>query len=136
MALSTNTIDGVATAPIPGTDRTVQEVVDYWLNVNLSIPYDYLAINLDTWNKLSDNQKALFEEAFDDDYFLEVVSHAQENEDAAKALYDAEGVVQYTPTDDEYQQWVEIGSTVLNNWVSANGEMGQKWMEISESVQK
>lgn len=135
LALSTNTIDGVATAPIPGTDRTLQEVVKYWLNVSMSIPYDYLVINLDTWNKLSDNQKALFEEAFGDEYFMNVINHAQAAEDAAKALYDGEGVIQYTPTDEEFQQWVEVGTKVSEEWVATVGEKGTKWMEISKSVQ-
>lgn len=134
LALSTNTIDGVATAPIPGTDRTLQEVVKYWLNVSMSIPYDYLVINLDTWNKMSENQQALFEEAFGDEYFMNVISHAQEAEDAAKALYDGEGVIQYTPTDEEFQQWYDIGISVSEDWVATNGDLAKEWMEISQSV--
>ena len=136
LALSNHTIDGVITSPLPGLERSVQEVVDYWLDVNLSTPYDFVVMNLDTWNKMTPDIQQLFIDAFDEDYMRAVVSDAAEQDAAARKTYEEAGVTIYTPTDDERAEWVALGQSVLDTFLETDGvgELGEQWFKITEET--
>ncbi len=138
LALSTNTIDGVTTSLIPGLERSVQEVVTNILDYNMSTPYDFAAINLDTWNKLNEATQQLFLDSFNDDYTRKVVKDAAEQDAEARATYEAAGVTFYAPTEEEAALWNEVGQSAIDAFLASDGigELGQKYLEFAEQTRE
>ena len=60
-ALATGTIDSVLTSGQSGVSGKFWEVLSDYSRVNFAIPLNMININLDTWNSLTDKQKAAIE---------------------------------------------------------------------------
>ena len=69
---------------------SVQEVTPYFLMDGTYVAGNFMTINLDKWNSMSDAQKALFEEAMEDTaaYSVEL---AQQLDEDAEAIIEAAG---------------------------------------------
>lgn len=136
LALSTNAIDGVTTSLIPGLERSVQEVVTNILDYNMSIPYDFAAINLDTWNKLTPENQKLFLDHFDQNYTMSIIKDAEAQDNEARSTYAAEGVSFYLPTDEEAAQWNEVGRSAIEAFLATEGvgDLGQRYLDIAEQT--
>jgi TRAP-type C4-dicarboxylate transport system substrate-binding protein len=138
LALSTNTIDGVTTSLIPGLERSVQEVVTNILDYNMSTPYDFAIMSLDTWNKLTPGTQQIFLDHFNDDYTRNVLQDAQAQDKEGRARYTGAGVTFYTPTADEAVQWREVAESAIDAFIASDGvgELGQRYLEIAEQTKK
>lgn len=136
LALSNNTIDGVTTSLLPGLERSVQEVVTNILDYNMSIPYDYAAINLDTWNKLTAETQKLFIDHFGESYTRDVIKDAEAQDAEAREKYTSAGVSFYAPTADEAAQWNEIGASATEAFLNTAGieELAQRYLEIANQT--
>lgn len=79
---------------------SVQEVTPYFLMDGTYVAGNFMTINLDKWNSMSDAQKALFEEAMDDTAAYSVELAQQLDEDAETAIEAAGGKVSTLSAED------------------------------------
>ncbi|WP_249870770.1 TRAP transporter substrate-binding protein [Oceanobacillus saliphilus] len=127
------TIDGFMTGPSSVVERGLYEVTTYGTDMTvMQISFQSIA-NINWWNSLpEDVQQAVIEASYS---AQEVARQAEAEADAEyKQKLTTEGVEQYQPTDEEYQQWVETVSDRQEVYKEKSGELGERLLELVEEA--
>ncbi|WP_299655041.1 TRAP transporter substrate-binding protein [uncultured Jannaschia sp.] len=113
-ALQQDLVDGEHLQPAWLTLLKHDEVVKYGTEIGAVAVYRVLVINDDSYDKMDEAQKAAFEEAvqlFEDRAYG--YNHALRDQEIAK--FEAGGGQIYTPTEEELEQWREIGRSLWDS---------------------
>lgn len=97
----------------------LDEVTNYVIDLNMINMYMMIVMTKDKWDSLPDSVKAAFEECSGREESLKIAELSQQDSDAMKATF-AETDRVITPTEDEYQLWVETSTPVTEAWIDAN----------------
>lgn len=137
LALQTGAIDGLTGNLVPSLGRSVQEVISYILDLNFSMSEDFAVINNNTWDKLTDETKQIFIDAFNiDNYTRPGAAQAEKNNEDAKKIYEAAGVEFIAPTDAEKAEWLELAAKTREEFLKATGEKGAAYVKCAEDTRK
>ncbi|WP_323778788.1 TRAP transporter substrate-binding protein [Leisingera sp.] len=123
--LSAGGIDGVLTSIEAGLSASFNEYTPVFAALNYDSTINIATINLDVWNGLSEEQKAILEQAAN-----ETEDHAWANVDVAVSLaYEearAAGMTVIAEPDPAYRAaLVDRAAPVIAEWLEKSGETGQ-----------
>lgn len=114
--LEQGVIDGQENPPSTIRSSGWYEVQDYMLVSNHVFNPDWLAVNVDFWNQLSDNQKSVLTEVAAE--FQEKMWEAAENaeEEDLQFMADNSDIEIYYPSDEFYQEMVDATSGMYEDF--------------------
>lgn len=123
--LEQGVIDGQENPPSTIRSSGWYEVQDYLLVSNHVFNPDWLAVNVDFWNQLSDNQRAVLTEVSAE--FQELMWEAAENADAEdlQFMIDNSDIEVYYPSDEFHQEMVEATSGMYDAFYQSMPEYEQ-----------
>ena len=133
IALQRGTIDATARPLITGIGRKLYEVLDNVTVVNMSYFTTFLAINMDTWNKLPADLQEIVQAAADErsvDQLKLLNAYLAD----AKPLFEENGVDYYVATDSELEAFKEVVSPVYDWWKS-QVPTAQKYIDFAQKNQ-
>lgn len=134
LALQQGTIDGTITIYELAKDRSLHEVVDYICRFRNGFGSSFFPMNLDFFNSLPSDLQQIIEEEFGDkcwDIATEIVEEAYA---AVNELYEDTGLIIYDPTSAELESWWALSESVVNDWVTSMGEVGEEWIDCVENT--
>lgn len=135
MAIERGIVKGAYSAPSFMAPNRFYEVVDYALDMPISTGIKWMGMNLETWNKLPDDLKAIIEEINKEAYqmFLDINDKAEA--DGKKTLKE-NGVTFYTLSDAEKERWEKSAIPVIEQYIKVLDSKGYNGSEIMEIVEK
>jgi len=134
-ALATGVANAMVTSSATGYDQKVWESLDYYYTVDAWLPRNYIMVNSDTWEGVSDENKEVI---------LTCASTAEENGLQAAKDYTEftieglrEGGMNVEPGSDKLlSDLQDIGVTLTNEWLENAGEEGTAIVEEFRKAQK
>lgn len=132
-ALATGTIDSVLTSAQSGVSASFWEVLSDYSRINFAIPLNMVTVNLDTWNSLTEEQRAEIEavaaEMETRQWRIAEEVMVQDEQTLAE-----NGMNVVTEIDPEFSaQLREDGQQVIDAWVARVGEDGEAILEAFEA---
>jgi TRAP-type C4-dicarboxylate transport system substrate-binding protein len=115
-SLSTGIIDSVLTSSTTGVDGTFWEVLNYYAQTNVTAGYSMVTINLDEYNKLSEEQQNALVEAGEELAAKKIDNVIAEDEEMISIL-EENGMTTIEPSDEFMKDLQEIGDEITNNWL-------------------
>jgi TRAP-type C4-dicarboxylate transport system substrate-binding protein len=123
-AFATGVAESMISSGATGYDRKVWESLSHFYEVDAWLPYNYVMVNKDVWEGVSEENKAVItgcaEEA--------AARGLQASKDYTQFTMDglAEGGMTVAPAGDQLMgELREIGETMTNEWLEAAGEDGK-----------
>lgn len=134
--LSAGGIDGVLTSIEAGLSASFNEYTPNFNALNYDSTINMVTINLDVWNGMTDEQRALVQQAAD-----ETEAHAWSNIDAevAKAYAQGQeaGMTIITTPDPAFRAALAEGAQpVIDAWVEAAGDVGAQILKEYQEITK
>ena len=133
MAVQRRTIDGLTSGTPAMYERKMHEVNKYLTITNHAFPEFLVAMNLESFNELSDAQKKVLE-----DVAAEITEEIRaktkaEDERNLKLLQD-NGMEVYVVPAEEIGKWVTATESVADIYIKRTGEIGQKIYDLCKSI--
>jgi TRAP-type C4-dicarboxylate transport system substrate-binding protein len=128
-ALATGTIDSVLTSAQSGVAGSFWEVLSDYTRVNFAFPLNMVNINLDTWNSLSEEQRAAMERvsAEMEERQWRIAEEVMVKDEQTLAENGMEIVTQVS---DEFAAKLEAdGEAVIDSWLKKTGESGRNILD-------
>lgn len=125
-SLEQGVIDGLVIADTGIQSFALHEVVNYATLINLYVSTQFLAMNLDTWNGLSEAQQQAITELSGRDLSMVGAETYDAEREAVVQRYDEWGME--VAEVDDMTPWEEAGQVVVDDWIDtqeANGLPGQ-----------
>lgn len=133
VALQRGTIDSTARPLITGLGRKLYEVLDNITEVNMSYFETFLAINLDSWNKLPPDLQQIIQKAADErsqEQLVLLEAYMKE----AKAIYEKNGVTYHIATPAELSEFQRAVAPVYDWWKGQVSD-GEKYINFAKQNQ-
>lgn len=136
MALFTGEIDAVLTSTVSGVDGKFWEVTPYFTNLGFTFGYSAVTVNLNAWNKLSDDLKKVLTTT------AQEMEAKQENrvvaaDQTARTELTKHGVKISETSPAFRQQCIKLAEPLWANWVKRAGVGGQTLLsEVQKTATK
>lgn len=138
-ALEAGEIDGILTVAASLRTHNLLDVVESGTECRCYVVASLLAMNLDTWNSLSEEQQAAVEELSGEKLSLAAAAHYDEGNAAAAEANAAAGIITVQLDDTQLDQWREATSGVVDDWINDNSgafdsaAMYQRMLELARA---
>ncbi len=136
-ALDSGEIDGLMIAQSGLTSYNLYEVLDSVVECNCHVAVSFLAMNLDTWNGLSDAQRDAIEEVSGRTVSMAAAAaYDSQHASVAERLEEA-GVARVQLDDAELDRWKQATQPVVDSWIADNAsdfrsaEMYERMLELA-----
>ncbi len=131
-ALATGTIDSVLTSAQSGVAGNFWEVLDYYTRVNFAFPLNMVTINIDSWNSLTEEQRATIEQ-IGKEMEERQWRIAQEVTISDEQTLAENGMDTTTEISDEFaSKLIQDGQAVIDEWKAVVGEVGTEILDEFE----
>ncbi len=125
-ALETGVADGQMNPPMYINIGSLYEVQDYMTTANVQYSMQFLVVNEEWFNSLSDEHKEAFEKAAYDANVVNRVEVETMVKERTQKIID-EGVEVYNPTSEEMELFRDKGQTAYNQWLEE--KIDNSWIE-------
>jgi len=123
-AFATGVADAMVSSGATGYDRKVWESLNYFYDVNAWLPRNYVMVNGDAWNGLTESQQDVFRGCADLAEYAGTWRSKEYNGFTLAGLR-AGGMTVEPPSDTLRAELEEIGKTMTAEWLQAAGPEGQ-----------
>jgi TRAP-type C4-dicarboxylate transport system substrate-binding protein len=131
-AFATGVAESMVSSGATGYDRKVWESLTHFYEVDAWLPYNYVMVNKDTWNDLSDENKGVLRGCAS---LAEYAGKWRSKEYTGFTLAGlAEGGMIVGPANEDLvTELKEIGVTMTEEWIEAAGDDGKAILEAYEA---
>lgn len=125
MAMSTGAIDAILTSSVSGADGKFWEVMSHFTNLGFTFGYSAVTVNLDSWNKLSaEDRLIVLEAAREMEAKQEIRSIISDKTSIARLLENGMTVSEMTPQ--FRQNCLDLVEPIWEEWMKKVGPNGKK----------
>lgn len=133
MAIQRGTIDGQTSGTTAMYERKMFEVTKYLTMTNHAFPEFLLAVNLDFWNGLSEDNKKIIQDAAAK-VESEIRAGAKSEDEKALNMLKEKGMEVYVVPESELPNWQKATEPVQKIFVERAGALAQELIDICKSI--
>jgi TRAP-type C4-dicarboxylate transport system substrate-binding protein len=126
-------IDGLVTADTAIQSFTLHEVIGHATLMNFYVAAQFLALNQDSWESLSEAQQQAITEASGREMSLVGAQAYDRIHEEIIASYESEFGIEVFEVED-FGPWEEAVQPVIDNWLSTQGEVGQQMYDRVQEI--
>lgn len=133
MAMQHGTIDGQTSSTMAMYERKMYEVAPYLSITNHEYCEFVLAMNGQTWSRLTPEQKRILEEAAKE-VEAQIRKETKQSDQEGLEKLRAAGMEVYILPREEYGPWIEATQSVRDEFVRSTGDIGKQLIQQSEAA--
>ena len=133
-AFATGVADSMISSGATGYDRKVWESLNYFYTVDAWLPRNYIMVNSDVWEGVSDENKNAIRACADMAAYAGYWRSREYTSFTLQGLRDG-GMTVAPPSDELKSQLQEIGETMTAEWLEAAGEQGQAIVDAFKAAE-
>lgn len=127
-AFATGVAESMISSGATGYDRKVWESLTHFYQADAWIPRNYIFVNMDTWNDVSDANKAVIEGCANLAEYAGL-ARARQYTDFTIGQLAANGMTVGPPSETLKSELQDVGETMTTEWLEAAGDTGQSIVE-------
>ncbi len=136
LALERNTVDGTMFNTANMNDWKFWEVVDHYTQCGIYNLAWFSVMNLDKYNSLSDEQKALIDERYGLNAGIRVGQGFDADFKKNVEIAEENGVTIYKISDEELARWQTITQPIYDNWVKSMEDKGLPGQKVLDEIRR
>jgi len=133
-AFATGVADSMISSGATGYDRKVWESLNYFYTVDAWLPRNYIMVNSDVWEGVSEENKSTISACADLAAYAGYWRSREYTSFTLQGLRDG-GMTVAPPSDQLKSELREIGETMTTEWLEAAGEQGQAIVDAFKAAE-